>query len=570
MLALFKNHKPLFIAAIALSAVLSALTIGVAFVLERILNAAIGGDWPLFNEMIAVVIGYVALVTIVMTASALADKKLVVRIVRDLRSGLHRGIFSRDTEHYRQSNTADYLSALTNDVKIIEENVLVPFLQVVQSSLVFVMAMVALFVYNPFIGGLMIVSLAAMYLLPASLGKPLGTRQEAYSQGLSSFTSKLKDQFAGYEVIRSFRLSNRTKKDFARENGELAGRSYAVERLIACSEGLSQMLGMGSQLGIMLVTAYFVLQGQLAAGALLAILQLSGCLVQPVAVVMQNAPKIQGAKPVLDRIRDLSADQPSAFQGSIEPTFEHRIEFEGVRFGYLPGHPVLDGCNATFEKGKKYALVGGSGCGKTTLVKLLSAGYGTYTGSISVDGAELRSLDVDKLLALIAVIHQDVYMFDETIQENIDLHRDYREDEWERALRLSGVDRFLAQTESGLQTPVGENGIGLSGGQRQRVAVARALIERKPILVLDEGTSAVDSRTAYDIETALLGIEGLTIITITHNLAPDLLRRYDAVVYMEQGTIAEIGSYDSLIEKQGGFASFQRIEGKRDSDAASA
>ncbi|RDB60872.1 ABC transporter ATP-binding protein [Gordonibacter sp. 28C] len=561
MLALFKNHKPLFAAAVTLNVLLSALTIGVAFVLERILNAAIGGDWALFNEMIAVTIGYVALVTVAMTASSLADKKLTVRTVQDVRAGLHRGIFSRDTERYRQTNTADYLSALTNDVKIVEENVIVPFLQAIQSFLVFAMAMVALFVYNPLIGGLMIVSLAAMYLLPSSLGRPLGARQDAYSKGLSLFTSKLKDQFAGYEVIRSFRLSDRTKKDFARQNDELADRKYEVERLVACSEGLSQMLGVGSQLGIMLVTAYFVLQGQMAAGALLAILQLSGCLVQPVAVIMQNAPKIQGAKPVLDRIRELSTDQPSAFQGSVEPVFEHRIEFEGVGFGYLPGRSVLDDCNVVFEKGKKYALVGGSGCGKTTLIKLLSAGYGSYAGSISVDGKELRSLDVDKLLALVSVIHQDVYMFDETIKENIDLHRDYREDEWERALSISGVDRFLAQTESGLETRVGENGIGLSGGQRQRVAVARALIERKPILVLDEGTSAVDSRTAYDIETALLGIDDLSIITITHNLAPDLLRRYDAVLYMEQGRIEEVGSYDLLIEKQGGFASFQHIEG---------
>lgn len=570
MLALFQSHKTLFAAAITLNVLLSMLTIGVAFVLERILNAAIGGDWALFNEMIAVTIGYVALVTVAMTASSLADKKLTVRTVQDVRSGLHRGIFSRDTERYRQANTADYLSALTNDVKIVEENIIVPFLQAIQSSLVFVMAMVALFVYNPLIGGLMIVSLAAMYLLPSSLGKPLGTRQEAYSKGLSLFTSKLKDQFAGYEVIRSFRLLDRTRRDFARQNDELADRKYGVERLVACSEGLSQMLGVGSQLGIMLVTAYFVLQGQMAAGALLAILQLSGCLVQPVAVIMQNAPKIQGAKPVLDRVRELSADQPSAFQGSVEPVFEHRIAFEGVGFGYLPGRPVLDDCDVAFEKGKKYALVGASGCGKTTLVKLLCAGYGSYTGSISVDGKELRSLDVDKLLALVSVIHQDVYLFDETIGENIDLHRDYREGEWGRALSISGVDRFLAQTESGLETPVGENGIGLSGGQRQRVAVARALIERKPILVLDEGTSAVDARTAYDIETALLDLDDLTVITITHHLAPDLLRRYDAVLYMEQGKIAERGGYDSLIEKQGGFASFQHIEAAQSDDAASA
>lgn len=560
MLALFKDHRLLFIAALVLSALLSALTIGAAFVLEYILNAAIGGDWELFGTMIFVVVAYIILVTAVTTASSLVDKKLIVGIVQDVRAGLHKGIFSRDPENYRKANTADYLSALTNDVKLIEENALVPFLEAIQSALVFMMALVALFMYSPLIGGLMIVSLVAMYLLPSSLGKPIGTRQDAYSKGLSQFTARLKDQFSGYEVIRSFRLLDWTKREFSERNKSLADRKYGVDRLLACTEGLSQMIGAGSQLGIMLVTAFLVLEGQMTAGALLAILQLSGCLVQPVAVIMQNMPKIQGAKPVLARIEELSVDQPSAFQGVIEPVFERAIRFDDVTFGYQPDRAVLDGLGIAFEKGKKYALVGGSGCGKSTLVKLLSAGYSTYSGAICFDEVELRQLDIDKLLSQISVIHQDVYMLDETIRENIALHRTYDAAEWERALGISGVDRFFDQVEGGLDAPVGENGAKLSGGQRQRVAVARALIERKPILILDEGTSAVDSRTAHEIETALLGIDDLTIITITHNLAPELLKRYDAVLYMEQGKIKEFGAYDSLMERQGGFAVFQHIE----------
>lgn len=204
--------------------------------------------------------------------------------------------------------------------------------------------------------------------------------------------------------------------------------------------------------------------------------------------------------------------------------------------------------------------MGASGCGKTTLVRLLGAGYGGYTGRITYDGRELHQLDIDKLLAQISVIHQNVYMFDESIRDNIDLHRTYTDAEWQRALAVSGVERFLDEMAQGLDTPVGENGQGLSGGQRQRVAVARALIQEKPILILDEGTSAVDGQTAHEIETALLGTPGITMLTVTHNLSPELLRRYDGIFFVAGGRIAEAGAYDSLVAAGAGFARFIEIE----------
>jgi ABC-type multidrug transport system fused ATPase/permease subunit len=274
---------------------------------------------------------------------------------------------------------------------------------------------------------------------------------------------------------------------------------------------------------------------------------------------MQNIPVIKGAGPVLARLNELSERAPSAFQGSEKPAFDSDIRFEEVDFGYTGEHQVLDGLDVRLEKGKKYVLAGGSGCGKSTIIRLLCAEHSGYTGAIRLDGKELHDLDIDQLLTHISVIHQGVYMFDETIRDNISLHRAYSADEWERALRLSGVDKFLPRMDFGLDTPVGEGGANLSGGQRQRIAVARALIEGKPILVLDEGTSAVDPQTAYDIESALVDLGELTMITITHNLRPEMLRRYDKVLYMENGCIAEAGDFDTLIEKGGAFASFQRI-----------
>lgn len=560
MLGLFKKHKALFVLTIFFGLVASALAIAAAVILENILNAVIEGNRELFTTMLWVVLAYMIALAVVSTCGALVEKKLIVYTIRDLRAGVQGGILSRDAENYRNTNTADYLSALTNDIKIIEENAIVPFLNTIQYALVFVMAAVALFIYSPLIGGIMLVGLVLMYLMPASLGKPIGKRQEAYSADISLFTIKLKDQFSGYEVIRSYRLVDQVKAAFSDMNEKLTNSKYAVDKLLAITEGIAGVVGAGFQIGTMLVAGVLVLNGQMTAGALLAILQLSGTFVQPVAIIMQCIPKIQGAQPVLDRLEALSVPVPSGFVGTIKPAFEKEIHFEDLGFSYAEDHPVLDGLDLTIEKGKKYVLAGESGCGKSTLTSLLGAEHSNYTGSIRFDGNELRSLDIDQLLAKISTIHQGVFMFDETIKYNIDLGRSYPEEKWKRALSISGVDKFLPQMEQGLDTAAGEMGSNLSGGQRQRIAVARALIEEKSLLILDEGTNAVDVQTAYDIESALLGIEGLTMITITHNLRPELLNRYDTILFMKQGHIDEIGTFDALIEQQGSFASFQHLE----------
>lgn len=182
---------------------------------------------------------------------------------------------------------------------------------------------------------------------------------------------------------------------------------------------------------------------------LLALIQLSGSFVQPVAVIMQNVSRIQGARPVLERLTGLGERQPSSFEGTETPAYEERIRLQDVSFGYTQEQPVLENVSLDFEKSKKYAIIGASGSGKSTLIKLLTANYGGYAGQITIDGKELRSVQLDALLSKISVIHQSVYMFDETIEDNISLHRHYSSEEWERAAGVSGVDRFIPQMASG-------------------------------------------------------------------------------------------------------------------------
>ena len=187
---------------------------------------------------------------------------------------------------------------------------------------------------------------------------------------------------------------------------------------------------------------------------------------------------------------------------------------------------------------------------------MLTGYSGRYGGSITIDGQELTDLKSQSVTRLMAVIHQNIYMFDNTIAHNIGLEQEFDPAAWEQALATSGVNLFLAQQEQGLETPVGENGANLSGGQRQRIAVARALIRQTPIMILDEGTSSIDRQTAAEIENNLLSQEYLTLLTITHNLDPALLGQYDEIIYMEEGKIAAKGSLNQLLATDGKFREF--------------
>ncbi len=201
-----------------------------------------------------------------------------------------------------------------------------------------------------------------------------------------------------------------------------------------------------------------------------------------------------------------------------------------------------------------------SGCGKSTLIKLIAGYYSDFKGNVLYDEDKLFSVDIDKITALSSVIHQNVYMFDESILDNICLHEDYSKEELQSALSDSGLLHFIEQVPNGLEYHVGENGNNLSGGQKQRIAVARALIRKKPLLILDEGTSAIDMQTAYDIESRLLAISDLTLLTITHNMSKDILELYDEIIFMADGKIIEHGTFETLIAKHAAFYDFYQLK----------
>lgn len=345
---------------------------------------------------------------------------------------------------------------------------------------------------------------------------------------------------------------------FQKINKTTAGKKFAADRLLAVNESLSDILSALSVISIVFVSSYLLLTGSITMGTLMALVQLSSTFVMPVVMLMQNVPKISGMKPIIERLAAYTreaegqskeeketeaekAAQEEQTGETAQPSFFRQLTCEHVCFSYEEGKEVLSDLNLTLKAGEKYALLGESGCGKSTLLKLLTGFTRHFTGNISYDGCSVKALSPDRLAQMIAVIHQNVFLFDTDIYDNICLGNTYTQEELDYAVEASGIGQFLPSMEKGLHTLVGENGQYLSGGQRQRIAVARALIRRTPILIIDEGTSAVDRQTACEIEKRLLMEEELTVLAVTHHMNRELQPMYNRIFEMKEGCLYSSG-----------------------------
>lgn len=566
MRRLLKENKLLFTVTLLLSTLVSVAYVFIAVILQRVTDTAVSGDMDGFRSVVTLSVAYLVGLGIVSLIYSLFCKLLVCRVVRQLRSQVFNGILRRNTQDFMSTHTAHYLSAVTNDIKLIEDNGVQPLLVIVQNVVMFVTAVTVLFFINVTIGLCLIGCLILMFTIPALFGKALQRRQDMVSKKLSAFTTKVKDILSGYEVIKAYDMDEHVKSSFEEQNSETTEAKFRADKLIAANESVSEVLAYLSIFSGFFIGAYLILQGSISAGILLALIQLSSSFVNPLMMIMDGMPKVQGIRPVLSRLETIIDYRDSAFEGSQLPTFEKSIRLNKVGFSYDEKRPVLKNVSMELQKNKKYAVVGPSGSGKSTLIRLLTGTYADYDGSISYDGLDLRVLDVKKLRGMMSVIHQNVYMFSGSIRENICLHRSFSENEQDTALSVSGVKLFLDGTSDGLESFVGENGNSLSGGQRQRIAVARALIQKTPLLVLDEGTASIDKQTAYSIESNLLNINDLTLITITHDLNPELLGQYDQIIFVKDGEICEMGSLDELLRHEGAFHRFYYLPQEKERD----
>lgn len=555
-----RKNKLLFILTILTSIIASLGYVFMAVLLQQLLDIAIDKNFQQFLRLVVFSIIYFVVLGFSLYLQSLLSKKVICKIILQIRSDVFRGTINHNIEDFEKKNTADYISVVTNDVKMLEDNFLLPLFEVIQYTVIFISSFVLMIYFDIIVTICVVAAIAVMILVPSLLGGTLEKKQNMFSSKLADFTANLKDILSGFEIIKSYSMVKSVIQRFDKVNTETINSKYSVDRLFALNEGLSAFLALMVQIVVLFLSAYFIITGRITVGTLLGMVQVSSNLANPLIMIFTNVPKMKSVRPIVEKLENISKHSLTPPKKENIATYKSHICAKDLSFSYDGKKEALSGIDCLIEKGKKYVIVGKSGCGKSTLIKLLSGYYSTYTGEILYDDTEYHMLDKDNVVQLSSIIHQNIYMFDETIYDNICLHEHYPEEQIEKVIADSGLTEFISELPTGLQYQVGENGSNLSGGQKQRIAVARALIRNKPILILDEGTSAIDMQTAYDIENRLLKMEDLTLITITHHLEPNLLDKYDEIFYMQNGRIKEKGCFKHLINTASCFSEYFHLK----------
>ncbi len=479
------------------------------------------------------------------------------RIIAGLQLSLFRHHINADLAFLHETGTGRLISGLTNDVNLLRNAVARALTGIVKEALT-VVFLVAVMFYQDWI-----LALIAFFVFPAAfipvvkIGKRMRKVSASTQARRGIFLSLLQEAFQGARQIKAY----------AMENAEIARASEVIEdlfqlitratRVRAATKPIMETLG-GITIAIVIVYGgWTVISGETTTGAFFSFITALLLAYQPMKNLANLNTNLQEGLAAAQRIyARLDTESAISERDDARPLeiAGGQVRFNDVNFGYHPGVPALDGLTLTLPAGKTVALVGPSGAGKSTILNLLPRFYDVQSGTVEIDGMDIRDVTLNSLRSAIALVSQEVSLFNDTVRANIACGRpDAGEDDIQAAARSAAAHDFISALPEGYETVVGEQGVKLSGGQRQRVSIARAMLKNAPILLLDEATSSLDSESERLVRSALSKLmEGRTTLIIAHRLSTILDTHLIYVI--ADGRVVESGAHGELLARKGAYA----------------
>ena len=549
----FRGNVPMFALAVFAALTGGTLNLIVTWLMQQLIDAASGlpGALPL-GQLAWITGGFILLCAALMLLKYASEPRFIEKAMRQYKDFAFQKLTEKSISSFRAESTAAYLSALTNDAASIEADDLSQLLSVITKAVTFFGALAMMLWYSP----LMTAIAAGVTVLPLIASVLTGGQLQAAEKRVSDqnrdFTAALSDCLGGFSVVKTFRAEKEIFRLFAESNRALEQEKFSRRRLKALVGMIGATTGIIAQLGVFLAGAYLALSGRgLTAGAVILFVNLMNFMIEPVAELPALLAARKAARGLIVKLADaLEQDETQPDGVQITP-LTRELRLENVRFSYDGETEILRGVSAVFEAGKAYAVVGASGSGKSMLLNLLTSPGMAYEGSILLDGTELRTVSPESLYETVSVIQQNVFVFNASIRDNVTMFRSFPPEELAQAVRRAQLEALLA--ERGEDYLCGENGSGLSGGEKQRISIARSLLKHASVLLADEATAALDAQTAHQVTDDILSLSGVTRIVVTHTLEQAALRRYDGILVLKDGRIAESGSFDELMEQKGYF-----------------
>ncbi len=491
-------------------------------------------------------------------------------IVRDLRNNLHDKLQEMSLAFFIRHSTGELISRMNNDVALVQGAVTNAIAGLVKDSFTIV-GLVGLVFYRDYVLALMamVVFPVAAYVL-LLFGKKMKRYSRAMLVSLEDITSRLTETISGIRIVKAFGMEDYERERFTVVNQELFRAFMRRFKIRALSSPLMDTLGGLAASGILFYGGYQVIGGVSTPGTFFSFLTALMMLYEPIKRINDAWMTVQEGVAAGERIFSVMDAPPDIMDGpnaNALETIRREITFDHVQFRY-EAEPVLHDVSLTVQAGEAVGLVGESGAGKSTLLDLVPRFYDVTSGRICIDGTDIREVTQRSLRGQIAIVTQQVILFDDTVRNNIAYGQpNLPMEEVIAAARAAHAHDFISALPLGYDTVIGEDGIKLSGGERQRIAIARALLKNPPILILDEATSNLDSDSEKAVQKALDKLmQGRTTLVVAHRLST--IRNVDRIYVLARGRIVEYGAHDELLRQGGEFARLYNLQFARDGDTA--
>ena len=448
-------------------------------------------------------------------------------------------LFKKNINEFQEENNAKYLSALTNDMNNIEGKYLIGIYETGASLIRFLVSFIVIASVSPlalFIG-LGVSCLSA--IITMLMGKPLQKHERQRSDLFEGYTSYIREVLGAFQIIKANDLEDKVKDDFYNKSEGIQYKGYIIDKIYSFVSASQQFIMMISIFSIFLVSVYMAIKGSITAGAVILIINNMERMFFPLMSLTETFPRVISVKSLFEKI-DESLENQDNYEETLELNdFKHSIEFKNVYFSY-EDNPVLENIDVSQMKVVKYLIVGPSGGGKSTLLKLLRKYFNPTAGEILVDGINLKDIKKESYFKNISNVEQQVFLFEDTVKNNITLYKDYTDEEINLAIDRAGLTDFIKGLPEGLDTMIYDNGKNISGGEKSRIAIARGLLAKADIIFLDEAFASLDARVAREIEQTLLSLVDVMVVNVSHVVFDETKDKYDQVFVVKNKAVLSI------------------------------
>lgn len=480
-------------------------------------------------------------------------QKLTYRLRKEISEKIHRMPFN----YFDSKNHGEVLSIITNDVDTLSQSLNQAATQVITSAATLIGILIMMLSID------WLMTLITLFILPVSLvlvsvvvkkSQPHFKRQQEY---LGHVNGQIEEVFGAQSIVRAFNAEEKTVGNFRKDNDILYNSAWRSQFLSGLMQPVMNFISNISYVLVAIIGGYLAIQGRITVGNIQSFIQYSRQFNQPIATLAQVSNMLQSTAAAAERIFEFLGEQEevqTAENAVSADGLSGDVSFEHVRFGYDPEKIIIKDFSAQVKEGQKIAIVGPTGAGKTTMIKLLMRFYDVNSGAILVDGHDVRDFNRNELRQMFGMVLQDTWLFNGSIMENIRYGRkDATDEEVVNAAKSAYADHFIRTLPGGYDMELNEEATNVSQGQKQLLTIARAILADPKILILDEATSSVDTRTEEQIQKAMDNLmKGRTSFIIAHRLST--IRDADLILAMKDGDIEEQGTHEELLAKNGFYA----------------